>query len=272
VTDAVTSPLYCVDAFTAEPFTGNPAAICLLDEPLPEPRMQAVAAELNLSETAFVVAGDGGETGEYELRWFTPTQEVELCGHATLASAHVLFETGRARHETIRFRTRWRGVLSAALEGDGIALDFPVAMSRAAAAPPGLVEALGASPAAVGSNDLHHVVELADATAVRSLTPDFVALAAVDGVEAVAVTARADEDGIDFVSRYFAPTAGINEDPVTGAAHCALTPFWSERLGRSELVGFQASKRGGTVRCRLESDRVVLGGHAVTVTRGDLQA
>ncbi len=266
------TPLFCVDAFTNEPFAGNPAAICLLDTELTEPRMQAIAAELNLSETAFVVRG-GDEIG---LRWFTPTQEVELCGHGTLASAHVLFSTGDAPAETIRFRTRWKGVLTATRTDEGIALDLPAATSTVIDAPAGLAEALGAEPVAVGVNDLHHVVELADAASVIELAPDLEVLAAVDGVEAVAVTAVAGGlDGVDFVTRYFAPKHGISEDPVTGSAHTSVGPWWAERLGRTVLTGKQVSARTGIVRVRVGEpapDRVTLLGDAVTVWQGELLA
>jgi PhzF family phenazine biosynthesis protein len=275
VTVAAGTPLHCVDAFTAEPFAGNPAAVCLLDTPLDELRMQAIAAELNLSETAFVVRG-GDELG---LRWFTPTQEVELCGHATLASAHVLFETDDANGNDLRFRTRWKGVLTATRTDDGIALDLPAAVSTTIDAPAGLAAALGADPVAVGVNDLHHVVELADARAVAALSPDFDALAAVDEVEAVAVTARAGDDraleGVDFVSRYFAPKHGITEDPVTGSAHTSVGPWWAERLGTSQLTGKQLSARTGIVRVRVGDptpERVTLVGDAVTVWSGELLA
>lgn len=271
---SASSPLFCVDAFTLEPFQGNPAAVCLLDAPLPESRMQAVAAELNLSETAFVVAPpDPGVDDGYGLRWFTPTQEVVLCGHGTLASAHVLFETGRHRGESVRFHTRWRGTLVATRSGERIALDFPAAPSPVTPAPPGLEAALGSEAIAVGVNDLHHVVELADATTVRDLAPDLDALAAVGPVEAVVVTARADEPDVDFVSRYFAPRHGIAEDPVTGSAHTSLGPWWAERLGRDELVGKQVSTRTGIVHVtvgRPTPERVTLTGDARTVWRGEL--
>jgi predicted PhzF superfamily epimerase YddE/YHI9 len=272
VIDRTTTPIFCVDAFTDEPFRGNPAAVCLLEEPLSDAVMQKVAVELNLSETAFVVARDDG----FDLRWFTPTVEVELCGHATLASAHVLFETGRlAIGDTARFHTRWRGELRGTSTPDGVELDFPAAVSTPVDPPPGLADALGAAPVAVGVNDLHHVVELADAATVRSLAPEMSALSDVEGVEAVAVTATGDEAGIDFVSRYFAPRFGIPEDPVTGSAHTSLGPWWAARLGRGELVGRQVSARTGTVRVfvdRPAAGRITLTGRAVTVWRGELLA
>ncbi|HEY3189234.1 MAG TPA: PhzF family phenazine biosynthesis isomerase [Solirubrobacteraceae bacterium] len=265
-------PIACVDAFADEAFRGNPAAVCLLDRPLDDAFMQSVAAELNLSETAFVVTRDD----VFDLRWFTPTTEVELCGHATLASAHVLYETERlARDRPARFRTRWRGELVATSADDGIALDFPAAPARAVDAPPGLAAALGAEPIAIGLNDLHHVVELADAATVRALTPDIAALASLSGVEGLAVTAAGDEPGVDFVSRYFAPKYGIDEDPVTGSAHTSLGPWWAERLGRTHVVGRQVSARGGTVRVEVDAPapgRVTLAGRAVTVWHGELLA
>jgi predicted PhzF superfamily epimerase YddE/YHI9 len=265
-------PIFCVDAFTDEPFRGNPAAVCLLDQPLDAAAMQRVAAELNLSETAFVVPRHDG----FDLRWFTPTTEVELCGHATLASAHVLYESGRlAGDEPARFHTRWRGELVGSSAGDGIALDFPAAASTVVDPPPGLAAALRVDPVVVGENDLHHVVEVAEATTVRRLAPDLGALTTLRGVEAVCVTAAGDEPGIDFVSRYFAPRHGVDEDPVTGSAHTSLGPWWAERLGRNGLVGRQVSARGGTVRVEVGAPspgRVTLVGGAVTVWRGELLA
>jgi len=259
--------LVCVDAFTTEAFRGNPAAVCLLDEAIADERMQTIAAELNLSETAFVVKGDAG----FGLRWFTPTVEVVLCGHGTLAGAHVLWETGRlATHEPARFFTRWKGELLATRAGAAIELDFPAAPSPLVAIPAGLAAALGAAPVAVGANDLHHVVELADETTVRALTPDLDALTEVD-VEAVTVTAASDDPAYDFVSRYFAPRHGITEDPVTGSAHTSLGPWWADKLDKVELVGRQVSKRGGVVTVIIDgTDRVKLRGDAVTIWRGEL--
>jgi PhzF family phenazine biosynthesis protein len=274
VTDAVTSPLYCVDAFTAEPFTGNPAAICLLDEPLPEPRMQAVAAELNLSETAFVVAGDGGEAGEYELRWFTPTQEVELCGHATLASAHVLFETGRVPADTtVVFHTR-SGELRAERTNDGIQLDFPIAEPRPEPPIPALFEALGVRPVDFLRTDGDFFVCVVDNPAtVRALEPDFGALRAAPGVRGVYVTALADDDPhVDIVSRCFAPMVGIDEDPVTGSMHCILAAYWCPRLNTDELHAYQASARGGNISVLRKHDRALITGRAITVIEGELRA
>ena len=261
-------PISVVDAFTDEPFRGNPAAVCLPPKDVDPAWMQSVAAEMNLAETAFL-RPRGNE--EFDLRWFTPLVEVDLCGHATLASAHRLWEEGMA-DGAIRFHTR-SGVLTAARDGAGIELDFPARPAAETPAPPGLAEALGAPFVWVGinaSDDL--LVEIPDGAAVRTLEPDFVALGKIParGVIATAAAERRFDVGHDFVSRFFAPRVGINEDPVTGSAHCALAPFWSSRLGRNELVGWQASARGGIVRTRLDGDRVALGGRAVTVWKGEL--
>ena len=255
-----------IDAFTDEPFRGNPAAVCLLDGPRADEWMQMLAAEMNLSETAYVHARDGA----YELRWFTPTTEVELCGHATLASAHALWETGRHPAELpISFRTRWKGELRATKDGGGITLDFPAASSSECEPPEGLAAALGAHVVSTSVNDLHHIAELPDEDAVRQVTPDFERLAHV-ATDAVAVTARAADGRFDFVSRYFAPKYGIDEDPVTGSAHTSLGPYWGSRLGKDDLVGHQISARGGVVRVRLNGERVDLVGRAVTVWRGEV--
>jgi PhzF family phenazine biosynthesis protein len=259
--------LSCVDAFTTEPFRGNPAAVCITDLALDERRMQALAAELNLSETAFVVPHDDG----FGLRWFTPTLEVVLCGHGTLSSAHTLWETGRVPVDApIRFHTRWKGDLVATRAGTRVALDFPAAPSQPVDAPAGLAAALGARPVAVGENDLHHVVEVADEATVRAVQPDLAALTEV-AVAAVVVTARSDDPTYDFVSRYFAPRHGIAEDPVTGSAHTSLGPWWAERLAKDELVGHQVSTRGGVVGVTVGTQRVRLTGDAVTIWRGELQ-
>jgi len=254
-----------VDAFTDTPFRGNPAAICVLPAPRDERWMQDVAREMNLSETAFLQAQPDG----WSLRWFTPTVEVALCGHATLASAHVLWEDGHlARDRQARFHTK-SGLLTADRRGDWIELDFPAKSEGPAPAPAGLAEALGVAPKYVGRNQLDYLVEVDSEATVRGLTPDFTALAKLP-VRGVIVTSRATSGGYDFVSRFFAPGSGIAEDPVTGSSHCALGPFWGARLGKSELLAYQASARGGVVRVRVVGDRVKLGGQAVTVMRGDL--
>jgi PhzF family phenazine biosynthesis protein len=256
-----------VDAFTDRPFAGNPAAVCVLPAAAEPDWMQAVARELNLSETAFLVRRDVG----YDLRWFTPTVEVDLCGHATLASAHVLWEDGHLPPEQpARFWTR-SGLLTAERQGAWIELDFPAKPQSPADSPPGLAAALGAAPRYVGRNEFDYVVEVESEAVLRALTPDFGALRALP-VRGISVTSRADMPGYDFVSRFFAPASGIDEDPVTGSAHCCLGPFWAERLGRRELVAYQASARGGVVRVRVGDGRVYLGGQAVTVLRGELAA
>ncbi|MHC5001489.1 MAG: PhzF family phenazine biosynthesis protein [Planctomycetota bacterium] len=262
-----------IDAFTATPFGGNPAAVCLMDHMAPTAWMQRVAAEMNLSETAFVVPRDDGA---FDLRWFTPTVEVPLCGHATLASAHALWETGRCPPgQPIRFHTLC-GELSAQRDGRGIAIDLPAMELQDAVPPDEALEALGVEPLCCvrtrerGSGDHDWLLELADERAVRRVRPDFAALQ--DALRAgVIVTARSAGGDVDFVSRFFAPAWGVDEDPVTGVAHCALAPYWCPRLGREELVGFQASPRGGRVGVRFVNDgRVTLRGPAVTVLRGEL--
>jgi len=261
----VPQSIYVADAFADRPFAGNPAAVCPLDRPADETWMRQVAAELNLSETAFLHPAPGG----WNLRWFTPTVEVELCGHATLASAHVLWETGRLEQsEPARFSTR-SGSLTATRRGPAIELDFPAMVVKPCEPPDGLSAALGAPPRWVGSNGMDFLVEFPDESAVRSLRPDFERLRLLP-VRGVIVTSRGTGGAFDFVSRFFAPAAGVDEDPVTGSAHCALGPYWAERLGKTDLVGFQASARGGVVRVSVRSDRVLLGGSAVTVWRGEL--
>jgi PhzF family phenazine biosynthesis protein len=254
-----------VDAFSNEPFAGNPAAICLLDDERDSHWMHNVAAEMNLSETAFIRPLEEG----FELRWFTPAIEVDLCGHATLASAHVLWSEKLVReNEPIQFHTR-SGVLTASPRDDLIELDFPSTPADEAEPPEGLLDALDVQPTFVGESKFDKLVVVDSEHVVRSLQPDFRKLGKI-GMRGVIVTGLSNDAQIDFVSRFFAPAAGINEDPVTGSAHCCLAPFWSTRLGKNELVGFQASTRGGIVQTRLEGDRVILGGHAVTVLRGEL--
>jgi PhzF family phenazine biosynthesis protein len=256
-----------VDAFTDRPFSGNPAAVCVLPHAADERWMRAVAAEMNLSETAFLhPEGDG-----YRLRWLTPAIEVDLCGHATLASAHVLWERGRlAPDERARFYTR-SGLLTAERDGARIVLDFPVLHVERCDEVPGLADALGtALPLITRAQDGRLLVLLDSVAAVRALVPDFRALRAL-AVRGVIVTAASDDARFDFVSRYFAPAAGVDEDPVTGSAHCALAPFWSARLGgKDELIGYQASARGGIVHTRVRGERVLLGGLAVIVQRGEI--
>jgi PhzF family phenazine biosynthesis protein len=259
-------PIYQVDAFTDAPFSGNPAAICPLEGPADRVWMQRVAKEMNLSETAFVYPeGDG-----YALSWFTPAVEVDLCGHATLAAAHVLWEEGIAPQGALRFVTR-SGVLGAVRREGDIWLDFPADPPEPAAAPEGLEAALGARPVWVGKGRFDLFVALESEADVAALQPDMARLAALP-YRGITVTAPAKTAEADFVSRFFAPVAGIPEDPVTGSAHCALAPFWAEHLGRNDLTGRQLSERGGTVRVRVgfKAGRVALGGRAVTVLRGRL--
>ena len=254
-----------VDSFTHRPFAGNPAAVCILPKAADPAWMLDIAREMNLAETAFLVKQPDG----YDLRWFTPTVEVDLCGHATLASAHVLWEDGHLTPtEQARFHTK-SGLLTADRRDGLIELDFPVTPVSPAASPPGLAEALGATPQFIGRSKFDYLVELEDEGTVRKLDPD---LGAVSRVKArgVIVTSRADKGKYDFVSRFFAPQSGVPEDPVTGSAHCALAPYWGAKLGKKELMAFQASARGGEIRLRLEGDRVRLGGQAVTVLRGEL--
>jgi PhzF family phenazine biosynthesis protein len=254
-----------VDAFTNIPFTGNPAAVCVLPEPREERWMQNVAREMNLSETAFLLR----QTDGFNLRWFTPAVEVDLCGHATLASAHILWESGHLKqNEQARFHTR-SGLLTAERQGEWIELNFPATREEPAEAPSDLLQALGTTATYIGKNRFDYLVEVASEDAVRNITPNFSLLATVPA-RGLIVTSRATSPGYDFVSRFFGPQVGVNEDPVTGSAHCCLAPYWSKKLGKDEMVGYQASARGGIVRVRVSGDRVYLGGQAVTVLRGEL--
>lgn len=263
--------LYQVDAFTDEIFGGNPAAVIPLAEWLPDETLQAIALENNLSETAFVIARG---QGRYDLRWFTPGAEVPLCGHATLATAHVLYTALDETAEKIVFDTK-SGPLEVSRTPDGYAMDFPADPPAPISMPGFLIDVLGDDPAAVLAGQ-YILVVYDDAETVHSLTPNLlmmnrVALERGAGAaqNCVCVTAPGDPgSGVDFVSRFFGPTVGITEDPVTGSAHCMLTPYWADRLGKDELTAFQASGRGGRVGCRLAGDRVVLSGQAVTYLRG----
>ena len=256
-----------VDAFTSQPFAGNPAAVLVLPSSPTETWMRDVAREMNLSETAFLVQqGDG-----YNLRWFTPTVEVDLCGHATLASAHVLWEDEHLpRGARARLHTR-SGLLLADRRADWIELDFPATLAVPAEPPPDLLSALGVKASFVGLNKFDYLVEVESEQQVRLLAPDFTTLRKL-GVRGVIVTARSASREFDFVSRFFAPGSGVDEDPVTGSAHCALGPHWCRQLGKREFTAYQASARGGVVRVRVNDDRVILGGQAVTVLRGELTA
>jgi PhzF family phenazine biosynthesis protein len=260
-------PIVQVDAFTSQPFAGNPAAVCVLPEPRDAAWMQLVAREMNLAETAFLDrAADG-----FNLRWFTPTVEVDLCGHATLASAHVLWETGQVEAtEPIRFHTR-SGVLTAVRRDDWIELDFPVTPEQPVEIPSALVEALGVLPRYVGRSRFDYLVELDGEEAVRHVRPDFARLRAISA-RGIIVTSRSSTPGCDFVSRFFAPASGIDEDPVTGSSHSCLAHFWSSRLQKDRFVARQLSERGGLLKVQLDGDRVRLSGQAVTVLRGELLA
>jgi PhzF family phenazine biosynthesis protein len=254
-----------VDSFTDRPFAGNPAAVCLLAQPREDSWMQSVAREMNLSETAFLLPRDGG----FGLRWFTPTVEVDLCGHATLASAHILWEEGNLTpDQPARFYTR-SGFLTAEKKETWIEMDFPATPAESSAPVEALESGLGVKACFVGRTRFDYLVEVESENAVRALRPDLGILGRLN-VRGVIVTSRASGRGYDFVSRFFAPASGIDEDPVTGSAHCCLGPFWKDRLGRDGLVGYQASARGGFVRTRCVADRVRISGQAVTVLRGEL--
>jgi len=259
-------PIVQIDAFTHVPFAGNPAGVCVLDRARADDWLQAVAREMNVSETAFL--WDRGEG--WHLRWFTPTTEVPLCGHATLASAHHLLESGIVPAGTpIDFHTQ-SGVLTAVPDGDWIRLDFPSFTVRPTDVPAGLADILGAKPVAVSIDDAGYLVaELASPDAVRTLRPDHGRLARETSGHVI-VTSRAAAPDVDFVSRFFAPASGIDEDPATGAAHCRLAPYWGKRLGKDEMVAHQVSARGGILRVRPRGERVELFGQAVTVLRGTL--
>ncbi|MFM7036231.1 MAG: PhzF family phenazine biosynthesis protein [Planctomycetaceae bacterium] len=272
-------PLYLVDAFTSEPFRGNQAAVCLLSEPRSDAWLQKVAAEMNLAETAFLIPE---ADGKLRIRWLTPTVEVDLCGHATLAAAHALQELHSAGQlpesmAAARSGGLWNfesrsGRLTAEPTSSGITLDFPALTTTPTAIPDGLPESLGISKSDIefcGQTRFDLLVRLPIAAAVRRLQPNFSALAALP-VRGVIVTALGDSADHDFLSRFFAPASGVPEDPVTGSAHCALAVYWAPQFGRSTLFGFQASKRGGHVKMELQQDRVRLSGKAVTVSRGAL--
>ena len=254
-----------MDAFTNKPFAGNSAGVCILSEPMQEHWMQKVAEELNLSETAFLYRLSDG----FNLRWFSPAVEIDYCGHATLASAHVLWEEGYLKpDQTACFHTR-SGLLTAIRKGDWIELDFPAEPQAQITPPPGLAKALGVKLKYVGKNRFDYLVEVDSEETVRKMKPDF-ALLKEFPVRGVIVTSVAASNGYDFVSRFFAPAIGINEDPVTGSAHCCLGSFWKERLNKEEFVACQVSLRGGVVRVGLNGKRVYIGGQAVTVACGEL--
>ena len=262
-------PLQLIDAFASAPFTGNPAAVVLLPDARPAEWMQQVAMEMNQAETAFLFRQEGG----FSLRWFTPNKEVDLCGHATLASAHALWEHHElAPSAPARFHTR-SGWLTARRNADNsITIDLPAIQSRVATPPPGLDAALGTTPLEIFRGDFDLMCVLKDAATVRNLRPDLAAIGSWNDCRGLLVTAPGDVAGVDFVSRCFFPAYGVPEDPVTGSAHCALATYWRGVLGRDELTGYQASSRGGMVRCLVVRDRVELTGHAVTTLTGILRA
>ena len=258
---------HLVDAFTAQPFAGNPAAVYVLDHWPGDAWLSRVAREMNQSETAFLAKNTTG----FDLRWFTPLTEVELCGHATLASAHILWTTGAAeRNQPIAFNTK-SGTLSARQSGDLIELDFPLLSEDPIPEPPGLSAALGITPNYIGKSVHDLIVQVPSDALVRSAQPNQSLLTQIS-TRGVILTAQSSDPKFDFISRFFAPAAGINEDPVTGSAHCCLATFWRKRLGKDSFRAYQASPRGGIVHVRIAADRAILGGQAVTVARGELTA
>jgi PhzF family phenazine biosynthesis protein len=262
---AMNTDFYVVDAFTNLPFTGNPGCVCLLSEPREDQWMQQVAFEMNLSETAFILKQEQG----YSLRWFTPKIETDLCGHATLAAAHMIWEKGLlSKSETINFHTR-SGVLTAEKKGELIEMGFPALYARPEDFSPEILSAFNITPVYVGKFEGKQLIEVENEEIVRSLDPDFGKLKRLDE-RAVIITARSDSQEFDFISRCFAPWVGVNEDPVTGSSHCCLATYWGKRLKKSELRAYQASPRGGTLTMRLDGDRVMLGGQAVTIIKGNL--
>lgn len=266
--------IFQVDAFASKPFTGNPAAVCLLEEPKPDDWMQSVAAEMNLSETAFVVRSDAPEKNRFQLRWFTPKVQVDLCGHATLATAHVLWECGWLPENELAVFDSRSGELKGEKADDMIYLNFPATPAKPKPLPAELLAALKVDPIYSGTSREDWLIEVATANEVRNVDIDFHQLAKAK-TRGVILTAASDKPEFDFVSRFFAPAVGIDEDPVTGSAHCCLAPFWSEKLGadnvgKTELSAFQASTRGGHLKLRVEGDRVHIGGQAITIKRGEL--
>jgi PhzF family phenazine biosynthesis protein len=258
------TPIFQLDAFTSQRFAGNPAAVMPMERFLPDPVLQAIAAENNLAETAFLIP----ESADYRLRWFTPMIEVPLCGHATLASAAVVMERLEPERRAVIFQSA-SGPLPVKRVDAGYLMDFPARLCEPAATVPGLTEALGAAPVELFLNSFNYLAVLESAQLVRRLAPNMAALARLDR-SGVIVTAQGDE-GYDFVSRYFAPAKGIPEDPVTGAAHCMLAPYWAKRLGKADLRAFQASRRGGEVICRIARDRVELVGSCVFYLEGEVE-
>lgn len=258
----MTIPIYQVDAFTDKLFGGNPAAICPLNEWLPAPEMQKIAAENNLAETAFFIP----QGKDFELRWFTPEVEIDLCGHATLATAHILFDSLNYQGNVVHFHTLKAGTLTVHRNGDIYTLDFPSRSPEACQVPPGLIEAIGGNPVEVLRSRDYFIV-YAKESDVKALKPDFLALSKIDSLGFIAT---APGDNSDFVSRFFAPAAGINEDPVTGSSHCSLIPYWANRLGKPKLHAYQISSRLGELWCESKGDRVMIAGKAVTYLKGEI--
>jgi PhzF family phenazine biosynthesis protein len=262
--DVMSLPLFHVDSFSDRPFSGNPAAVCILPAWKEDSWLQAVARETNLSATAFLVQ----QAHQFDLRWFTAKVELGLCGHGTLASAHILWQQGYTNGDRIRFSTRG-GTLTAVRHGNESELDLPLKPEKPTGAPPEMLDALGVSATYVGKNEFDYLVEVESATVLRGIAPDFKRLTTIPA-RGVIVTSRSDDARFDFISRFFAPSIGIDEDPVTGSAHCCLGDYWRKRLGRSEFTAFQASARSGVVRVRVTNDRAFLGGPATTVAKADL--
>lgn len=261
-------PITVIDAFTDKPFSGNPAAVCLTDTPLPDELMQKIAAEMNLSETAFLTPRGAAE---WNLRWFTPAVEIELCGHATLASAFHLWQQHAAHeNDVLKFHTK-SGILTAKKIRDKIELDFPAIRVVSCIFPTEVVAAVGARLVYSGQKGLFTLFEVESAAHIRALTPDLKTMVA-HGLGKFVVTARADDPQFDIVSRFFAPGAGVDEDPVTGSAHCVLAPYWVEKLGKNPLQAYQASKRGGALEIEWQADRVLLRGNAVAVLRANFES
>ncbi len=258
--------IYTVDAFTDKPFGGNPAGVCILETTKDDKWMQHVAAEMNHPETAFLLKASDG----YMLRWFTPKTEVDLCGHATLASAHVLWEQGLTSAPEIRFHTK-SSLLKAKKHGLWIEMDFPAEPDEEADAPKLMRESLGVPVKYVGRNRIDYIVEVEDEQTVKKLMPDLALMKSIT-TRGVLVTAKADDEDTDFVSRCFFPAIGIDEDPVTGSAHCCLGPYWAEKLGKTQLVARQISERGGELRLKVTGERVLIYGQAVTVIKGEIAA
>ncbi len=257
--------IYQVDAFTEKPFSGNPAGVCVLSEKLDEKLMQNIAREMNLSETAFLVKNKDG----YNLKWFTPDSEVDLCGHATLASAHILWEKGYLKEDQeAKFSTK-SGLLTAKMNKGWIELNFPALPEEKTKPPAELLESLGVEAVYVGKNIFDYLVEVESEEIVRTMKPDFVKLSKVPA-RGIIVTARARSGEHDFVSRFFAPEVGVWEDPVTGSAHCCLGPYWQKKLNKNEFMAYQASERGGVLKVKVIGERVLISGKAFTVLEGEL--